>query len=75
MKTAVTKRGQTVVPSAFRKKYSIHENSYIQWIDTGESIKIVPVPDDVVGALRGIARGENLVDQLLEERKHDQRKE
>lgn len=75
MKTTVTKRGQTVVPSAFRKKYSINENSSIQWIDTGESIKIVPVPDDVVGALRGIARGEKLVDKLLEERKIDRRKE
>ena len=48
MKTQVTKRGQTVIPAAIRRKYGIDENTALQWIDTGETIKLVPVPKDVV---------------------------
>jgi hypothetical protein len=46
-----------------------------QWIDTGETIKVIPVPRDVLGALRGIAKGEKLLDTLLAERKFDKNRE
>jgi len=71
MKTSVTKRGQTVIPSPIRRKYEIDEKTSLQWIDTGETIKVIPVPRDVMGSLRGIAKGERLLDTLLEERKAD----
>jgi bifunctional DNA-binding transcriptional regulator/antitoxin component of YhaV-PrlF toxin-antitoxin module len=75
MKTAVTKRGQTVIPSRLRKRYAIDEKTFLQWIDTGETIKVIPIPRDVLGALRGIARGEKLLDTLLAERKFDKNRE
>jgi len=75
MKTSVTKRGQTVIPAIFRKKYGIKENASIQWIDTGEGIKVVPIPDDIIGTLRGISKKENLLDKLLEERRIDESRE
>jgi bifunctional DNA-binding transcriptional regulator/antitoxin component of YhaV-PrlF toxin-antitoxin module len=75
MKTAVTKRGQTVIPSPLRKRYAINEKTFLQWIDTGETIKVIPVPRDVLGALRGIAKGEKLLDTLLAERKFDKNRE
>ncbi|MCK4689952.1 MAG: AbrB/MazE/SpoVT family DNA-binding domain-containing protein [Candidatus Marinimicrobia bacterium] len=75
MKTSVTKRGQTVIPAIFRKKYGIKENSSIHWIDTGEGIKVVPIPDDIIGTLRGIAKKENLLDKVLEERRIDESRE
>ena len=68
MKTTVTKRGQTVIPAPIRKKYGICDGMVLQWIDTGETIKVVPVPKDAVGALRGVAKGEGLRKKLLEER-------
>jgi len=71
MKTTVTKRGQTVVPAPLRRKYGIREGMILQWIDTGETIKVVPVPRDVVKALRGVAKGEGLLKKLLEERRAD----
>jgi len=71
MKTSVTKRGQTVIPAPIRKKYGIDESVVLQWIDTGETIKVIPVPRDVVKALRGMAKGEGLLKRLLEERKAD----
>jgi bifunctional DNA-binding transcriptional regulator/antitoxin component of YhaV-PrlF toxin-antitoxin module len=75
MKTAVTKRGQTVIPSQLRKRYAIDEKTSLQWIDTGETIKVIPIPRDVLGALRGIAKGEKLLDTLLAERKFDKNRE
>lgn len=75
MKTQVTKRGQTVIPAAIRRKYGIDENTTLQWIDTGETIKLVPVPKDVVKALRGVAKGEGLLQELLKERSKDAAKE
>jgi len=75
MKTAVTKRGQTVIPSRLRKRYAIDEKTFLQWIDTGETIKVIPILRDVLGALRGIAKGEKLLDTLLAERKFDKNRE
>jgi bifunctional DNA-binding transcriptional regulator/antitoxin component of YhaV-PrlF toxin-antitoxin module len=75
MKTAVTKRGQTVIPSVLRKRYAIDEKTFLQWIDTGETIKVIPVPRDVLRALRGIAKGEKLLDTLRAERKVDKDRE
>lgn len=75
MKTSVTRRGQTVIPAAIRKKYRIDEYTMLQWIDTGEVIKVIPVPKDVVTSLRGIAKGEGLLKKLLKERKIDESRE
>ncbi len=71
MKSTVTKRGQTVIPSPIRKKYKIKKGTALLWIDTGETIRVVPLPEDPVKALRGIAKGENLRKKLLQERKKD----
>jgi bifunctional DNA-binding transcriptional regulator/antitoxin component of YhaV-PrlF toxin-antitoxin module len=71
MKSSVTKRGQTVIPAAIRKKYGIDENVVLEWIDTGQVVKVVPVPKDAIQALRGIGKGEGLVRKLIEERRRD----
>jgi bifunctional DNA-binding transcriptional regulator/antitoxin component of YhaV-PrlF toxin-antitoxin module len=64
-----------VIPSQLRKRYAIDEKTSLQWIDTGETIKVIPIPRDVLGALRGIAKGEKLLDTLLAERKFDKNRE
>jgi len=75
MKTAVTKRGQTVIPAPLRKKYGINQNTWLQWLDTGEGIKVEPIPRDVITALRGMGKGKKLVERLIEERKSDAERE
>ena len=75
MKTSVTKRGQTVIPAPIRKKYGINEGTVLQWIDTGEGIKVIPVPKDLVKAVRGVAKGEKLLENLLKERRVDNARE
>jgi len=71
MKTAVTKRGQTVIPSEIRERYHIKGGDTIEWIDDGEIIKAIPIASDPIKALRGCARGEKLTERLLRERERD----
>jgi AbrB family looped-hinge helix DNA binding protein len=74
METAVTKRGQTSIPAAIRRRYGIHEGDRLVWLDEGEVIRVVPVPPDPLGALRGAGRGEGLGQRLLEDRQRDRRR-
>jgi AbrB family looped-hinge helix DNA binding protein len=75
MQTAVTKRGQTVIPAPIRKRYHIQEGDTLVWIDDGASIRVVPVAQDAISALRGSGRGEELVKRLLATRREDSRRE
>ena len=75
MRTVVTKRGQTVIPASLRRKYGIGGGTRLEWIDTGETLKVVPIPADVIRELRGAAAGEALTQKLLEERERDAARE
>lgn len=72
MKTTVTKRGQTVVPAEIRRRYRITEGDKLAWLDDGSVIRVVPIPADPITALRGSARGEGLMEALLESRRQDE---
>ena len=56
MHTAVTKRGQTVIPAALRKRYQIGAGVHLVWLDDGETIRIVPTPADLETLVDGVAR-------------------
>ncbi len=71
MQTSVTKRGQTVIPAAIRKRYHIEDGDQLVWLDDGEAITVVPVPRDPIQALRGRGKGERLVERLLREREKE----
>jgi AbrB family looped-hinge helix DNA binding protein len=75
MQTAVTKRGQTVIPAAIRKRHQITGGARLVWLDDGETIRIVPTPADPIASLRGRGRGEGLAEHLLKERRADLRHE
>lgn len=75
MKTAVTKRGQTVIPAAIRKRHHIDTGVDLVWLDDGETIRVVPVPKDPLRALRGSGRGHGLTERLLAERRADRKRE
>ena len=75
MQTSVTKRGQTVVPAAIRKRYHISEGDQLVWLDDGETIRVVPTSSDPIAALRGRGKGEELVNQLLTARQVDRKGE
>lgn len=69
--TAVTRRGQTVIPAAIRRRYGIKEGDRLVWLDDGSTIRVVPIPSDPIAALRGVGKGEGLVDELLADRQRD----
>ena len=74
MQTQVSRRGQTVVPAAIRKRYQIEEGDRLVWLDDGSTIRIVPVVGDALRALRGTGKGEGLLKRLLEERARDRQR-
>ena len=75
MQTAVTKRGQTVIPAAIRKSYQIDNGAHLVWLDDGETIRVVPVTDNPLQSLRGRGRGRKLTERLLLERRKDRDRE
>ena len=66
MKTTVTARGQTVVPAKIRKDHQIGSRTQLEWIDDGETIRVVPLPADRVHAAKGSTKG--FSQKLLAER-------
>jgi AbrB family looped-hinge helix DNA binding protein len=75
VETTVTRRGQTNIPAAIRRRHDIKEGDRITWLDDGETIRIVPVPADPISALRGSGRGHSLLDTLLSQRQRDRERE
>jgi len=75
MQTTISRRGQTVVPAAVRKRHHLLDGDRLAWIDDGETIKVVPIPADPVRALKGMAKGERLVQELMKYRREERSRE
>lgn len=73
--TVLTRRGQTVVPAAIRRRHGLEDGDRLCWIDDGEVIRVVPLSEDPVAALDGCAAGEDLVESLLRSRAEDRERE
>ena len=72
MRTTVTSRGQTVVPAQIRKAYHIGPQTQLEWLDDGQTIRVVPIPPDPIRAAKGVSRG--LHAKLLKERERERRR-
>ncbi|MBI2878088.1 MAG: AbrB/MazE/SpoVT family DNA-binding domain-containing protein [Candidatus Tectomicrobia bacterium] len=73
LKTTVSTRFQTVIPTELRKKFNIKANSKLEWIDGGKVLIVVAVPADPIGAIRGMFKGKGLADALVESRQEERR--
>lgn len=71
MQTSVTKRGQTVIPASIRKRYNIKTGDRLVWLDNGEAITVIPIPQDPIAGLLGRGKGEKLVQKLLAAREEE----
>ena len=75
MRSTVTRRGQTVIPTKLGDRYGLADGSQVEWIDTGVGLKVIPLPPDPIAALRGSGRGEKLTERLLAERARDRERD
>ena len=71
METTLTKRGQISVPAKIIKSYHLKPGSKFYWLDTGMGIKLIPLPDNIIEYLHKSAKDENMLEELLKERKKD----
>ena len=57
MRTSITAQGRTVVPAKIRKDHQIHAFTQLEWIDDGETIRVVPIPANPIRAAKGSSHG------------------
>jgi len=72
MKTTVTARGQTVIPAKIRKEHQIYISTKLEWIDDGDTIRVVPLPPDPIQAAKGISK--ELHQRLMKERELERKR-
>lgn len=68
MNTTVSQKGWVVIPAELRKKYGIRPGSRLQFVDYGDMLALIPIPDDPIKAAAGmLAGGKSLTACLLQE--------
>jgi AbrB family looped-hinge helix DNA binding protein len=70
MRTKVTVRGQVSIPAPIRRQFRITANTTLEWIVEGNTVRMIPLPDDPLAAFRGSGKGRT-VKKLLADRRRD----
>lgn len=70
MRTRVTERGQVSIPVEVRRKLGITARTSLEWVLDGNTVRVIPIPDDPVTALRGSGKT-GAVRRLLADRRRD----
>jgi AbrB family looped-hinge helix DNA binding protein len=70
----VTSKGQLVIPSKLRRKYSIKEGTQVAFLEEENRLVLQPLTAEFIRSLRGSLRGEpSLLKSLLEDRKRERK--
>ena len=70
MRSTITARGQTVIPAAIRHKLGLSPSDRLEWVVEDDMLRVIPVQEDPIAALRGRGKG-GAVKRLLAERAKD----
>ncbi len=70
MRSTITMRGQTVIPTQVRKQFQLGPADRLEWIVEGERIIVVPVKVDPIAAFRGQGTGGS-TQRLLDDRRRE----
>ncbi|MGH7963396.1 MAG: AbrB/MazE/SpoVT family DNA-binding domain-containing protein [Candidatus Binatia bacterium] len=72
MRTTLTAEGRTVVPAKIRQDRHIRAPMQLEWIDDGETIRVVPIPLDPIRTAKGSSK--RLYTRLLRERQRERQR-
>ncbi len=75
MRTTITVRGQTAVPSKIRKRFRLDAKSKIEWIVEDNIIKVVPIPKDPVKSFEGALKGKLDFKDFIKDREKERKEE
>jgi AbrB family looped-hinge helix DNA binding protein len=75
MKTTISTRGQVSIPAALRRKFNLEPETQVEWIEEGDTIRVVPLPKDPVKAFRGAGRGRYTSAKLIRDRRSERLEE
>ncbi|MBF0532701.1 MAG: AbrB/MazE/SpoVT family DNA-binding domain-containing protein [Candidatus Omnitrophica bacterium] len=71
MTSTISLRGQTAIPAAIRKRYNLTAHTLIEWVDDGNGISVVPVPNNPIKTLHGKFKGVDLMGPLIKMRREE----
>ena len=70
--STVTTKGQVVIPSKLRRKYSIKEGTQVAFLEQENRLILQPLTPEFIRSLRGSQKGEpSALKALLEDRKRE----
>ena len=74
MTTAISSRGQTVIPAEIRARHHLTEQSRLAWIDDGHTIRVVPLAAGSNKYGRGIAKDLDVACAIRADRAEERRR-
>jgi AbrB family looped-hinge helix DNA binding protein len=70
--STVTTKGQLVIPSKLRRKYSIRKGTLVAFLEEENRLVLQPLTPEFIRSLRGSLKGEpSALKALLEDRKRE----
>ncbi len=76
--TTVSSKGWVVIPKKLREAYNLTPGAKVQIVDYGESLRIIPVPEDPIEAAFGMLKeyperysGRSLTQELIDEHRRE----
>jgi AbrB family looped-hinge helix DNA binding protein len=72
--STVTSKGQLVIPSKLRRKYSIKEGTQVAFLEQENRLVLQPLTSEFVRSLRGSLKGEPSAMTALREGRKRERK-
>jgi len=72
--STVTTKGQLVIPSKLRRKYSIKKGTRVAFVEEENRLILQPLTPEFIHSLRGsLSGGSSALEYLLEERKRERK--
>ena len=77
VRARVSRNGQISLPAELRRRWGVGPGDDVAIIDEGDYALVLPIPDDIVGALAGVFAGPGpTTDEMREEsRREESRRE